>query len=223
MNLVYIMSHNTFRKIVAVVGSAAIISIAIYGNYLPLKKSKTYLVAVRAADELAAEALQAKDIKKVEEALNMAALPLLIPSPIGQDELVRNVVGDHFLGFISAGLPPEPLIKFTERFYTPIIERGRSLNFSQDLYVLGLLMETVFVKTGNPEYLEAAEAYFEKGHEVGPRRPQFLYRLFEVNVNQRDYAQAKKFGEEILSYWPDKSVESALRAITKNQQPTSND
>lgn len=178
------------KKFLSVVISATILIVAYYGNYLPLKKSQAFISATHSYDP--------KD--SVTQLESLLSAPLDVPSPIGQSELVRNVAG-IVLNYTSLDEAPE-LVNYVESYYAPIIDRGRGMNFAQDLYVLGLLHESVAVNHRDGNQLQIAQIYFEKGLQASPGRPQFLYSLFDVYRMEGDVVKAKETGDLILKQWP---------------------
>lgn len=136
---------------------------------------------------------------------NVMTKSLLAPSPIGQEEIVRQTTG-IVLDIIQQGSSPsdiEKLVNFVESFYNPIIERGRGMSFSQNLYILGLMHQAALMRTRDVRYLAAAQAYFEEGFRLAPRRPQFLYGLFDIYRIEGNFNKAREIGNKILELWPE--------------------
>jgi hypothetical protein len=76
------------------------------------------------------------------------------------------------------------------------------MSFEQDMYVMGAMNEFAFVKTKDVKYLNAADYYYSKGLELGPKRPQFLYGMFDIYRIVGDVNNAEKIAGQILSQWP---------------------
>jgi hypothetical protein len=184
------------KKVVAVFAAAGLMGVAYYGSYLPMRKSQGFISALRRLGE----------VKNIEEFRNNFDAPLQIPSPIGHEELVRNV-GSVVANIVSSNpQSPETIaaaISYLDGYYQPIIQGGRGMSFTQNLYLLGNLNQAAFLRTGNSAYLLAAEQYYLLGHEASPKRPQFLYGLFDVYRIKRDVDGARAITDKILSIWPD--------------------
>jgi hypothetical protein len=94
------------------------------------------------------------------------------------------------------------LMSYIQTYYGPILERGHGMSFTQNLYVLGVLNTLVFTKTRDPRYFIAARTYTEKGAELSPTRPQFLYALFDLYRVENNAPKVQEIGNRILSQWP---------------------
>ena len=153
-------------------------------------------------------------VNSLNELQARLAVPLDYPSPVGQEELVRNTA-NNILGFVSQGADPTStavLVSFLTNYYTPIIARGRGMSFGQDLYLMGAIEEMAYAHTGNPAYLAASQKYYEEGVALGPNRPQSLYGLFDVYRAEGNMASTTAIGEKILSNWPtDTSIAGSFR------------
>lgn len=199
--------HDVVKKIVA--GAAVLVLgyVAYYGTYLPLQKSEVFIATVRGMGT----------VRSVEEFANRFSVPLGIPSPVGHEELVRNMATE-IVGLVgSGGTTPEvkeALTKFVARSFAPMVAYGKGMSFGQDLYILGTLHRMVFQSTNKREYLDAAEQYFLKAFELGPRRPQPLYALLDVYLVKQDAGRVQKLAEQIHAQWPsDTRAISILDAI----------
>jgi hypothetical protein len=195
------------KKISAVVAVIALAFLAYYGTFLPFQKSTRFIATVRSMG----------GVRSVEDFEQMFAAVLRIPSPIGQEELVRNMATE-VTGFVSRGATQpaieEELVRFVEEFFAPIVARGKGMSFGQDLYILGTLNRLVYWHTKKPHYLDAAERYYAKGVELGPNRPQPLQGLLDVAILKNDAERAKLVAERIYTLWPtDSRIEAVLQAI----------
>ena len=200
--------NDTVKQLIAILAVIALLGIAYYGTFLPLRKSQTFIGTLRNLSSV-------RSLQEFEDSFSAA---LDAPSPVGQEELVRNT-GNTILGLIQQnGSNPElteAVLKYVAQYYDPILEKPRGLNFTQNLYVLGALNEVAFGKTNNPKYIEAAKTYYLQGLELSPKRPQFLYGLFSVYTTQNDLVNAKDIGQRILNLWPDdKKMKGAVDGIT---------
>lgn len=193
------------RKIIAVILAVTLLVLAYLGSFLPMRKSTAFVRGIRAID-----VIFASDKFTSELFENIMSKSLLMPSPIGQEEIVRQVT-NIALDIIqqSSGKPKnaESLVNFAESFYAPIIRRGRGMSFSQNLYVLGLMHRAALMQTRDGRHLAANIAYYEEGLRLSPNRPQFLYGLFDAYRLAGDFEKARKIGEKIVANWPtDKKV-----------------
>lgn len=192
---------STLKKILGVLFSAFILSVAYYGSYLPLNKSEAFISALRSM----------QSIKSLADFEQTFSAPLNMPSPIGQEELVRNTT-NIVLNLVQQSNNPdvvEKAIDFIESYYNPIIDRGRGMSFEQNLYVLGAVNESAFVKTKQARFLGDSEKYYSKGLELGPKRPQFLYGLYDVYRIEGNVDGVKAIAAQILSQWPEDERVSA--------------
>jgi len=190
------MSSSLVRKILGVLLSAFLLSVAYYGSYLPLHKSQMFITALR----------NLRNIKSLADFEQSFSLPLDAPSPVGQEELVRNTA-NTVLGLmqqqgVSSQIAAE-LMKYVQNYYAPLIDRGRGMSFEQNLYLLGALNEIMYTRTGDAKYLQAADKYYSEGLQFGPKRPQFLYGLFDVYRMEGNIVGVQAIAQQILSQWPD--------------------
>lgn len=183
------------KKGIAIVVSALIVGVAYYGSYLPFRKSMRFIHAINTLE-------QARSLEEFETILSQA---LDYPSPIGQEEVVRNT-GNIVMNTIQGGAPSaetlRELVDFIERYYRPIIDRGRGMSFGQNVYLLGLINQIAYIQTQQVPYLQAAKEYYEMGYELGPKRPEILYGLFDVYRIIGDREKVSAITEQILKQWP---------------------
>lgn len=196
--------NSTTKQITAIILSLAIVGIFFYGSYLPYRKSVLFIRAMSTASS----------VKTFGEFMNLFAIPLDAPSPLGQEELVRNL-GSTMLELLKSNGENAELtqaaLDFLGGYYEPIIARGRGMSFEQNLFMLGSLNEIAYLKTKDPKYLAVAEQYLEQGRVLGPKRPQFLYGLMDIYRLKNDMGKATVVVQEILTLWPDdEKLKSAL-------------
>lgn len=186
---------NTARKISAIFISVFILLVAYYGTLLPMRKSQVFISTMQSL----------RSVGTIADIRGAFSTPFNIPSPIGQEELVRNSA-NVVLGVLQQTDKAQDisgLLDFVETSYRPIIERGRGMSFEQNLYILGALNELAFVKTRETKYFQASKNYYSEGLRLGPKRPQFLYGLFDIYRMEGNVDGVKKIGDQILSQWPD--------------------
>lgn len=203
------------KKIIGISATVFILLLAYYGTYLPLRKSQAFIGALRSLNSV-------RSLADFERAVSV---PLDMPSPIGQEELVRNA-SNIVLNLIQQNDRPElvsELVNYIGSYYRPIIDRGRGMSFEQNIYILGALNEMAYIKTKQAKFLEAAKDYFDKGLKLGPKRPQFLYGLFDIYRMEGNVSGAKTVAEQILRQWPnDEKTRSSLadflsKSLTKQK------
>ena len=197
---------RTVKGTIAVIIAVVILGISVYGSYLPLRKAQSYIGALQSFQTQPPTSLQ--DLEgRLTPALNS-------PSPIGQEEIVRNTA-NSVLGLLQQGgldaTDTAALVGFLNSYYDPILQAGKGMSFGQDLYLEGAVNEVAFSGTGDPTYLEAAQQYYEEGEQLGPNRPQPLYGLFDVYRAEGNVTGTIEIANKILANWPsDTSVPGAL-------------
>jgi len=196
--------NPTSKKIIAVAVSIAILSIAYYGSYLPLRKAQMFIATL--------QGLQTNAPTSLADLETRLSIPLEYPSPIGQEELVRNTA-NSVLNFVQQSpnaTSTDALVSFLMDYYNPILMQGKGMSFGQDLYLVGAINEIAFSKTGQSNFLSTAQQYYEEGEQLGPNRPQPLYGLFDVYRAEGNVASTTADADKILSNWTDPSVSQAL-------------
>lgn len=197
--------QRTPKQIIAVIVSLFLLFVAAYGSYMPMRKAEIFITTL--------QGIQSNPVSSLTELETRLSVPLNYPSPIGQEELVRNMA-NSVLGFVQNSPDPSStaeLLGYLDSYYDPIIAVGKGMSFGQDLYLMGAIHEMAFVKTQNPTYLDLAKQYYLEGHELGPTRPQPLYGLFDIYRFLNDESDTLSTAQTILSLWPeDQSIRSAL-------------
>lgn len=203
------MEDRTYHKVIAVIIVAAILGVAVYGSYLPMRKAQMFIATLQGLQTQQGQATSLQDLE------NKLSVPLDYPSPIGQEELVRNMA-NSILSFVQQGGTPSStaaLIGFLNGYYDPILDQGKGMSFGQDLYLEGAINEIAFATTGDPTYLAAAQKWYQEGVTLGPNRPQSLYGLFDVYRAEGDVTDTIAVGTTILRNWPtDTNTQQALAA-----------
>jgi hypothetical protein len=204
-----------YHKVAAVVLSLLIAGVAIYGSYMPMRKAQMFISALQGLQTTPATSLS--DLEgRLSPALNY-------PSPIGQEELVRNMA-NSVLSFVQSSTnatSTAALIAFLNSYYNPILAQGKGMSFGQDVYLEGAVNEVAFVQTNDPTYLEAAQHWYSLGNTLGPDRPQPLYGLFDVYRAAGDVSDTLAIGNKILSLWPtDTRIQAALTPFEATSSST---
>lgn len=191
------MNNKLPQQVIAVI-AVIVLGVALYiGTYLPYKKSSGYLTAL--GRSRAATSLEEFGVA-FSEALDRH-------SPVGQEELVRNFAA-NVAGVIEGNARQQPEIASVslalfDHYADPILNRGKGLSFVQTLLVAGNVYEQAYQATGNEAYSDRARAYFLRGLELSPDRPQLLYALVLDHQARGETAKAKEYANRILSIWPD--------------------
>lgn len=203
---------RTAKQLTAIVVSVLILVIAWWGSYAPMRKSEIFISTL--------QGFQAEPATSLQDLETRLAAPLDYSSPIGQEELVRNVA-NNILSFVqqsSDATTTGALIGFLRSYYDPILVKGRGMSFGQDVYLMGAIEETAFTRTQDPQYLVAAQQYYEEAVALGPNRPQALYGLFDVYRFEDNVASTTAVADKILSQWPtDTSTAQALQQFLAQQ------
>ncbi len=200
--------HRSTKIVFALIGTLLVFGVAFYGSFLPLRKSQILIYVLRNLGES----------KSIEEFKSNLAVPLNFPSPIGQEEAVRNVsnIVVNVVQQTNNAQEISDVIDFIEGYYKPIIDRGAGMSFEQNVYILGTLNELAFMKTKEVKYLSAAHNYFEEGLRLGPKRPQFLYGMFDIYRIEGNVSGTTAIAQQILAQWPtDDRIKSALDDFLK--------
>jgi hypothetical protein len=206
--------NPTSKKIIAIAVSVAILSIAYYGSYLPLRKAQMFIATL--------QGLQTNAPTSLADLETRLSIPLNYPSPIGQEELVRNTA-NSVLNFVQQSpnaTSTDALVSFLMDYYQPILSRGKGMSFGQDLYLVGAINEIAFSKTGQSNFLTTAQQYYEEGQQLGPNRPQPLYGLFDVYRAEDNVASTTAIADQIIKNWNDPTVSQALAQFLASASPT---
>lgn len=206
---------RTYKITAAVIIVAIILGISVYGSYLPMRKAQMFIATL--------QNLQSSPATSLQDLESRLSVPLDYPSPIGQEELVRNMA-NSVLAFVQQGPDPTStanLIGFMNSYYDPILNSGKGMSFGQDLYLEGAINEVAFAETGNQTYLQAAEKWYGEAVADGPNRPQALYGLFDVYRASGNTSGTIAIGERILQNWPsDIQIQQALMQYLQFQSST---
>ena len=201
---------TSIKQAIALFVTVFILGIAYYGNYLPLRKSESFIEATR----------QIGSARSLNQFQAIMAVPLDGPSPIGQEELVRNLAS--FVTDIlrsPSGRDPhltEAILTYLYKYYDPIIKHGTGMSFEQNLYVLGLANQLAYVQTHEDRYLKDSENFYLMGNQLAPKRPQPLYGLFDIYRLSNNIGKAKEVSIQILKLWPeDTQVRTVLGQIMR--------
>jgi tetratricopeptide (TPR) repeat protein len=196
------------RQIIAVVVIVFLAAMLYVGTYLPYTKGTSYIQAIATAQQA----------HTVGEFIRDFIPSLDRSSPVGQEEIVRNLgatVGDVVAG--NGQRDPsivEPALQLFTHYADPLLSQGKGLSFAQLLLRAGQVQEAAYIVTGKIGYSDAARAYFDRGLELSPNRPEFLYSLLGDAQARGSMQDAKEIGAKILAIWPgDKTVTEVLQSL----------
>lgn len=211
------MEDRTYQRVAAIIIVAAIFAVAAYGSYMPMRKAQMFIATLQGLQTQQGAATSLQDLE------NKLSVPLDYPSPIGQEELVRNMA-NSVLGFAQQSTDATStgeLINYLNSYYYPILDYGKGMSFGQDLYLEGAINEIAYATTGNPNYLSAAQKWYSEGVQLGPNRPQSLYGLFDVYRAENNTTGTIQVGTTILHNWPtDTSTQQAMQLYLGTQSST---
>jgi hypothetical protein len=207
---------QTSKQVIAVIATVAILAAAWWGSYAPMRKAEIYIATL--------QGLQQNPATSLQDLTTRLGSPLDYPSPIGQEELVRNAA-NNILSFVQQSndaTTTAALISFLRTYFDPIIAGGKGMSFGQDLYIMGAIEETAFARGGNPQYLAEAQKYYEEANQLGPDRPQSLYGLFDAYRFEGNVASTTAVANKVLSLWPtDQNIRQGLAAFLSQVQAQS--
>lgn len=187
--------NPNLKKAISVLATAAVLGVAYYGTYLPYAKSSAFIVASKAVPTA----------KNFDELVQITQPVLDMPSPIGQEELVRTVTSNLVDILRSLGQDKTlsaQAVGFMEKNYAPILMRNRGLNFAQHLYITGVVYEVAALQAKDSDYLAKSYEQFRRGLELSPNRPQFLLGLFDIYRFAHQTENVESVGQRILQLWP---------------------
>lgn len=206
------MSETTKRLIAAVVSIAAL-AVLVYGTYLPFRKSRLYITALENSGQAAS----------LDQFLVPFMAALEAPSPMGQEELVRNFGGT--VGSIVEGSKAgvdETIVRALgatlDRYAQPIVERRSGLSQAQTFYTL---LSAYRIFDGHDDTKNFRDRYgslLKRGIEISPDRPQFLYGLIDFERRYGSNAEARKYAERVKELWPaDDNIDRVLRELREGR------
>jgi hypothetical protein len=189
------MQENT-KKIIAGGLIAFGLYALIYGTYLPYHKSSAYVAALGNSGQATT----------VDQFLGPFMSAMSSPSPIGQEEIVRNFVSS-VTGISGGGASKDEnvvraLVAIADRFALPVIERKSALSQAQTYIALSQMYLTAYKVTNDEVYRRRGRDTLLAGLEISPDRPQFLYAMFDY---EREYGSPQdtiKYGKRIVELWP---------------------
>lgn len=184
------------KKIIAIALSASILLLMYFGAYLPFRKSQLYINSLSNFG---------KNKARTMEEFNKIFQPVFdYRSPVGDDEIIS-----HHLSTILAVMTQQSnrlvidaLIKEAESATAPMLKSGRGFNYTATLYTLALTYRDAAFRFSDENYYQKSIETFNKALETSPRRPGFLYGLYDLYIAKGDFNNAGEVGKIILKYWP---------------------
>jgi len=196
-----------FKKIISLFSVVVTIFLMYFGSYLPFKKSQLLIDSMMN--------WQSQKIRTLQDFFDNFNKSLNFFSPVGQEESIK-ILGEQIFPLIQNKPPAtiaRALVDYLDEEFNRLPEKS-SLGYNQNLLVVASTHEINWFSYKEKKDFELAQRYFLKGLEKSPKRPQFLYGLFELYRLSNLDAQAKLIGEEILKYWPeDKNVADIVASI----------
>ncbi len=209
------MEDRTYKIVAGVIIVAIIFGVAAFGSYMPMRKAQMFIATL--------QSLQTTPATSLSDLEGRLSTPLEYPSPIGQEELVRNMA-NSVLAFVQQSpdaTSTAALIGFLNHYYDPILNSGKGMSFGQDVYLAGAINEIAFAETGSKTYLDAATKWYQEANQLGPNRPQALYGLFDVYRAANDATDTLITAEHILKNWPtDTRIGGAIQQFLSAQTST---
>ncbi len=190
--------NTTLEKIIKTIAAPLGIILAvlalIYGSFLPFRKAQLFIQAMH-------NSYQARSVADYERIFNTA---LNFSSPVGQAENIRFL--ENQIGGVIAQKPPQAiadaLVSYADSISRANAPGRYGLNYTQELMTLANIHEVNFRNYRSEKDYNAALALYEKGLALSPKRPQFLYGLYQLYMDAGKTADAKTVGEKIISLWP---------------------
>jgi len=176
----------------------------IFGAALPWFKARSYI------DTLTM--LQSGRITSVDQFERYFGGVLDYYSPIGQEEVVKFLSSDissMMLGEANETGKIGQVAPMLVDFISPYLFKNNVIHliFGAEAY------KTLWRFSGNENYFKKSEDYYFKLYAIGPKLPPVVYGIYDLYGLKGDKEKVKKFGSEILNYWPD---DASVRKIVSS-------
>lgn len=188
------MTKQTAIYIAVPVGVILAILSIIFGGIMPIQKSSLYISGLQ----------QVPGMRSTEEFRETFGKALNYPSPIGQEEVVKYLESD-ILGIISQN-NNEAVDRDLVNFIEPHVFKDNT----RHLIAMGEMYGTIWSRFHKEDDYKKALDYYLKGYAIAPKLPPLLYSMFNLYRAHGDATNMNKIGQQILGYWDDPSVKSAL-------------
>ncbi|MCL5004464.1 MAG: tetratricopeptide repeat protein [Patescibacteria group bacterium] len=187
--------NKDIKLTIAFTSTIIILILLYFGAFLPFKKSRLYIEAVRSSSQ----------VRSVQEFNKLFDGVIGFYSPVGQGEVVYayvnllvNVVQNQQERTVA-----EILLKQADKAMEPMIKADKGPSYFQALYSYGLLYELAANKFKDAGYFQKAAAIYEIAYKHSPGRPTLLSGLYRVYSALGDTGKARKIAEIMLKYWPE--------------------
>ena len=118
-------------------------------------------------------------------------------SPVGDEEVVK-FVSSEILGAVTSGRQGEPISRALTEYIGPHLHKENV----RHLMIGGRLYFSLWRLSGKESDYYAAEEYFRRAHEIGPKLPTPLYALLELYGNAGKKNELQEIAATIFSLWP---------------------
>jgi len=193
------MKNEIFKTFILVGLFILAVLAIIFGSYLPLIKSQTYIDALSLL----------QSVKTIEEFEANFDKSLKYYSPVGDEEVVKYLA-NTILQIMSQQNQSEAVDRMLSDYVEPYLFK----NETRHLLSAGQMHEALLTKYKRLEDLQKAQSYFETAFAIGPKLPPVLYGLLDVYRMEGNNEKAKQIGEIIFKYWPDdKNVANIVKSL----------
>lgn len=159
-----------------------------FGAFLPLGKSQRFIEAQT----------NIRLVQSTEQLKELYDVPLNFSSPIGQEEVVKFTAST-----VNDILAQDGISEEVARWLVEYIEPYLFKNELRHLMLRGNMYGFLWESFGSEDDFKKAEESFLMAHALGPKTPPILYRLLDLYAKHGDEANARKYAELIVKYWPD--------------------
>lgn len=187
--------QKDIKIIIAFISTIIILVFVYLGAFLPFKKSRLYIDAVKGSSQ----------IRSVQEFNKLFGGALDFYSPIGHGEVVYA-----YLNIVIGAVQNQPnkniteiLLKEADKQMEPILAEDKGNAFFQNLYSYALLYELAGNKFKDNNYYKKAADIYEIALRHSPGRSMFLYGLFRSYNALGNIGKIKEIAEIISRYWPE--------------------
>ena len=142
----------------------------------------------------------------IEQFKNIFTAMLTAAKPVGETEVLLRLISstDQIIKDGASLASSEDLLRFSERYTRPVFDSVAADRYvdTRLLWALAALYTDAGRTLHNQDNLDRAEYLYRFGLRLAPRRPEFLYGLFDFYVYENRRKEAEMLGNDILRYWP---------------------
>lgn len=187
--------NKDIKIIIAFIITAILLTFIYFGSFLPLKKSQSYINAVKGSSQ----------IRSVQDFNKLFGKTLDFYSPVGHGEVVYAYL--NILINIAQNQQNKEIIdillKEADKQMEPILEQNKGNAFFQSLQSYALLYELAGNKFQDMNYYQKAAGIYEIALKHSPGRQNLLYGLFRSYNALGNKEKIKETAEIINKYWPE--------------------